>query len=424
MLHRNPDFLKLWGAQTVSIFGNRVTELALPLTAIGLLGASAFEVGLLVAAQYVPFLVIGLPAGAWVDRLPRRPVMILTDVVRCVTLLVIPLSAAAGLLRLWVLFPVAVVIGVMGVFFDLAAQSYLPTLIGRQNLIEGNTKFEMSRTAGELGGPGIGGLLVHWVTAPLAILVDAVSFAISALALLLIRRPEPPPPARAADSKLSAEIGAGLRAVFGNPLLRAVALTGAMGNLFGLSGMVQAVLVFYCVRELDFSPATLGLVLAVGNAGFFVGSLFNRRLTRRFGVGPVMVGAILVVGVGIAILPLARGSVIMAGGTIVVGLLCLGMGIAAFNINQVSLRQSVTRPELLGRMNATVRFVNWGAVPIGALLGGTLAGLIGLRAVLVVAAAGTLLATVPLLLSPVRALVEMPQQPADTPESAGVLVTD
>ncbi|WP_329412247.1 MFS transporter [Nocardia vinacea] len=411
-LLRHPGFLQLWGARTVSIVGNRITELALPLTAIGLLGASAFEVGLLVAAQYVPYLIIGLPAGAWIDRLRRRPVMIVADAVRCCVLLVVPLTAVAGMLQLWVLFPVAVTVGVMGVFFELAAQSYLPTLIGTRHLVEGNTKMELSRTAGELTGPGIGGLLVQWLTAPFAILADAATFAISGLALLLIREKEPPPPPRKTDSSLIAEIRTGLRAVFANPLLRPLALTGALANLFGFSGVLQAVLVLYCVRELQFSPFMLGAVLAGGNAGFLIGALLNRRMTSRFGIGPVMAGSITATGAGVAILPLASGGP-MAGVVVVIGLVLIGAGIAAFNINQVSLRQSVTRPELLGRMTATFRFVNWGAVPIGALLGGALAGVIGIRAVLLLAAAGSLIAAVPLLLSPIRVLWEMPQGALD-----------
>lgn len=406
VLRRHPDFLKLWGAQTISVVGTRITELALPLTAIGLLGTSAFQVGLLAAAHYAPYLIIGLPAGVWVDRLRRRRVMIVADMVRFGVLLTVPIAAATGVLHVWLLFPAAIVVGMMSVFFDLASQAYLPTLVGARRLIEGNTKLQLSRTAGDLTGPGIGGILVQWITAPFAIVADAVSYVFSALALLLIRHPDPLPP-RNTDSGMIAEIVTGLRAVFADPLLRPLLLATGVGNSFGFFGMCQAVLVLHCIRELHVSPVALGIVLGAGNAGMLAGSLLNRRVTNRAGIGRVIVGGVLLAGAALSILAVAPAGP-MAPPVLATGLALVGAGVAVANINQVSLRQSVTEPQVLGRMTATFRVVNYGAIALGAALGGVLAGPIGLRGVLWLAAAGGTLAVVPVLLSPIRALHTIP----------------
>ncbi|GAA2143468.1 MFS transporter [Kitasatospora kazusensis] len=408
-LWRHPDFLRLWAAQAVSVLGSQITELALPLAAITVLGATPFQVGLLAATQYVPFLVIGLPAGAWVDRLPRRPVMVVADLVRFAALLVVPLASLGGVLRLWMLYPTALVVGVMTVFFDLAAQSFLPTLIGEDQLVDGNTKLQMSSTAGQLAGPGAGGLLVQWLTAPVAVLANSIGFALSALLLLLLRGREAPSPPRAAGSRLTTEIREGLRSVLGHPLLRPIALTAGLGNLFGLFGMGQAVLVLYGVRDLRLSPAVLGVVLAVANAGILAGSLLNARLTRLRGVGPALAGSAALMGPALLLLPLATPGTAVPVLGLAMGL--AGFSAAVFNVNQVSLRQSVTPAAMRGRMTATFRFVNWGAVPVGTFLGGALAGPLGLRNVLWLVGAGSLLSALPVLGRTVRSLREIPAGP-------------
>ncbi|MFJ8623897.1 MFS transporter [Kitasatospora sp. NPDC093550] len=411
-LWRHSGFRKLWGAQAVSVLGAQITELALPLTAVTVLHASAFQVGLLAAVQYLPFLVIGLPAGAWVDRLRRRPVMVVADLARFAVLLAVPLAAWCGVLQLWLLFPVAALIGVSTVFFDLAAQSFLPALIGEERLVEGNTKLQLAQTSGQLAGPSAGGLLAQLVGAPVAVAANAVGYAVSGLLLLAVRVDEEQS-RRGAGPGLVAEIREGLGYVFRHPLLRPIALSAGIGNLFGLFGMVQAVLVLYCVRELDFSAGELGTVLAVANAGVLLGAAINGRVVRRWGVGSALLGATVAMGLALLLLPLAGPATALP--LLGVAMALSGLCAAVFNVNQVSLRQAVTPAELRGRMTATLRFVVWGVIPLGTFLGGALAGPLGLRGVLWLAGAGAVLAGLPLLAPAVRALRELPVAAAAVP---------
>ncbi|MFG3497381.1 MFS transporter [Streptomyces sp. NPDC047928] len=417
-LWRHKGFRRLWGAQAVSVLGSQVTELALPLAAVAVLGAGAFEVGVLVAVQYLPFLLVGLPAGAWVDRLPRRPVMVIADVVRFGVLLALPVLALTGVLELWMLYPVAFVVGVATVFFDIAAQAYLPALIGEDRLIEGNTKLQVSQTVGQLAGPSVGGFLIQLLTAPVAVIANAIGFAVSGLLLLGTKAHDPRPERRPDAPGLVAEVREGLRYVFGHRLLRPLALTAGLGNLFGVFGMVQAVLVLFAVRDLGLEPGVLGLALAFANGGVLLGATVNGRLTRRWGTGPMLAASSLLLGACLLLLPLAtRATAVPVLG---VSMALAGVFAAIFNINQVSLRQAVTPAELRGRMTATMRFVVWGTIPVGTFAGGALAETVGVRPMLWIAGVGSVLAGLPVLLSAVRALREIPtspdaREPADAP---------
>ncbi|MBD0691162.1 MFS transporter [Streptomyces sp. CBMA123] len=325
---------------------------------------------------------------------------------RAAVLLAVPVSALCGVLRLWVLYPAALVVGVMTVFFDLAAQSFLPTVIGAERLVEGNSKLQLSTTVGQLGGPSIGGLLVQWLTAPVAVLANSVGFAVSGVLVLLMRAREEPRPARAERAALVTEIRDGLRSVFGHRLLRPIVLTAGLGNLFGLLGMGQAVLLLYAVRELHLSAGALGGALAVANGGVLVGSLLNERLTGLRGVGPALGGSAVLMAGALLLLPLATPT--SAVPVLVAAMALAGFSAAVFNINSVSLRQSVTPPELRGRMTATFRFVNWGAIPVGTFAGGALVGPLGLRTVVWLLGLGGLLAALPALGPAVRSLREIP----------------
>ncbi|MER7767140.1 MFS transporter [Kitasatospora sp. NPDC096140] len=404
-LSRHQGFRRLWAAQTVSVLGAQISELALPLAAVTVLNATPFQVGLLAAVQYLPFLLVGLPAGAWVDRTRRRPVMIAADLVRCAVLLTVPAAALCGVLHLWLLYPVAFAVGVMTVFFDLAAQSFLPTLVGEEQLVEANTRLQLSETAGQLAGPGAGGFLVQLLTAPLAVLANALGYAGSA-ALLLLVRVEERPTRDAVRPGLVAEVKDGLGYVFRHPLLRPIALSAGIANLFGLFGMVQAILVLYAVRDLRLSPAGLGTTLAIANAGVLLGSLANGRVVRRLGVGPSLTWAAFGLGGTLLLLPLATPGTAMP--VLAVAMALAGLCASVFNINQISLRQSVTPAPMRGRMTATLRFVVWGVIPVGTFLGGALVGPLGLRGALWLAGAGSVLAGLPLLFSAVHALRAMP----------------
>ena len=395
--------MKLWGAETVSQLGSQVTLLALPLLAISVLDATTFQVGALAAIATAPFLLVGLPAGAIVDRLPRRPVLIASDVGRAAALLSIPVVHEVGHLTMAQLYVVGFVTGVLTVFFDVAYQSYLPALVERDQLVDGNGKLEISRSGAQIAGPGIAGALIDWLTAPVAVFVDAVSFALSGAGIAAIRRNEHREPTTGPRPRLPAEIAEGLRYVLGHRLLRSIAGTTATSNLF--FSMFFAVLIVYMVRVLELRPGVIGLVFAIGNVGFLVGAVVSAPVAKRFGLGRTIVMS-SAMAAGTLLVPLAGGDAAVP--LIVAAQLIVGIGIPVYNINQVSLRQAICPDRLQGRMNATMRFMVWGTMPLGSLLGGTLGSTIGLRPTLWVGAVGGSLAFLWVLLSPVRTLTEVP----------------
>ena len=409
-LLRHPDFLKLWSAETISQVGTQVSLLAIPLVAINILDASPFEVGLLGTIEFLPFILFALPAGAWVDRLRRRPILVGADLGRAVSLASIPIAFVFDALTIWQLYVVGFVNGVMTVFFDVAYQSYLPSLVERDQIVEGNSKLETSRSIAQIGGPGIGGVLVGLVTTPLAILVDAISFVGSALFVFAIRKHEPAPDRHRdehgrARGSMRVEVADGLRYVVGHPYLRSIAAATGWSNLFGT--MAFAIVLVYYVRTLGLGPETIGFVFALGNAGTLVGALVAGRIGRRVGVGPAIVGSMAASGPGILLLGLAPVEAplpfLVASGFV------FGFCALVYNINQVSFRQAVTPTAMQGRMNATMRFIVWGTIPVGMMLGGFLGGAIGLRETILIGGIGSLFAFVPLLIGPLRHLREMPE---------------
>ena len=411
-LWRHRDFRRLWSAETISQLGTQVTLLALPLIAILILRANPFEVGLLTAIEYLPFLLVGLPAGVWVDRLRRRPILIAADVGRALSLASIPVAHALGDLTLVHLYLVAFFNGTLTVFFDVAYMSYLPSLVERTQLMEGNSKLEVSRSGAELAGPGLAGALVQTLTAPVAIIADAVSFFGSAVFLLLIRHREP---AVQRDSikarpKMRTEIGEGLRYVFRHRLLLPIAICTSASNLF--AHMAFAIYLIYAVRELRLSPGLIGLIFALGNIGFLVGAVSANRIARRLGVGTTIWVSAAIFGPSLLLIPLAPRTAPVA--FLVIGWFLGSFGSVVYNVNQVSLRQAITPDWIQGRMNATIRFLVWGTMPIGAFAGGALGNAIGLRPTLLLAAVGGTFVFIPVLFSPVRKLREFPE-PQDGP---------
>jgi MFS family permease len=402
-LWRHADFMKLWTAETISQLGSQVSLLALPLVAITVLDASAFQVGLLGTVEFAPFVLVGLPAGVWVDRLRRRPVLVAGDLGRALALASIPLAYELGVLSIGQLYAVGFVTGVLTVFFDVAYQSYLPALVEPDQLVEGNSKLEISRSGAQIAGPGLAGGLIDLVTAPVAVLADALSFALSGAFIGLIRRGEPAPQRAPADRRrgsMRREIAEGLRYVLGHRLLRPIAACTATANLF--NAVMFAVVVLYMVRQLGLRPAAIGLVFAAGNLGFLAGAVVSGRLAARAGIGRAIVLGEAVGALGALLVPLApRGAAVPL---LVAGMAVGTFGSTVYNVNQVSLRQAISPARLHGRMNATMRFMVWGTLPLGSLLGGALGTAIGLRPTLWVGAAGGLLAVLPVALSPVRSL--------------------
>jgi MFS family permease len=404
-LWRHHDFMRLWTGQTISLLGSQITQLALPLAAILLFDASAFQVGLLSTAEFLPFVLFGLPAGVWVDRMRRKPVLVVADLGRFVVLGSVPLAHAFGALTLAQLYVVAFLTGIFTVFFDVAYAAYLPALVDRTRIVEGNSKLEISRSGAQLAGPGIGGLLVEAFGAAAAILADAISYLVSVASLLLIRSAEPALEGPAGERPpIRREIREGIAYVLGNRYLRPLAACVGSLNLFSM--MVQAVLVLFAVRDLDLSPGAIGGILTAGNVGFLVGAFLAARFGRRLGVGPTLIGAALLIAIGMVFAPLATRAtavpMLMAYGVL------LTFGSVIFNVNARSLGQSITPDRMLGRMVATMRFMVWGTIPIGAFLGGLLGSRLGLRPTLWIAAGGILLSFLPPLLSPLRTLIEMP----------------
>jgi MFS family permease len=417
-LWRHGDFLKLWSAETISQFGSQVDDLAIGFVAIVVLDASAFEVALVGVLGFLPFILFTLPAGVWVDRLRRRPILIAGDFARAALLATIPIAYLADALTLWQLYVVVFLTGVCQVFFDVAYQSYLPSLVERDQIIEGNSKLEISRSAAQVGGPGMAGLLVEIVTAPYAVLVDAISFLGSGLFLLGIRKHEEPPVREAADGSkpgLWTELKEGLRFVLGNPNLRAQAGCTATSNFF--SNVSFAILLVFAVRELGLSAAAIGIVFSVGALGSFAAAFTAMRLSNRFGIGPTTIAVGTLWGPAmllVAFAPAGNSAIPF----FVAAFVLLGFAIVVYNIVQVSYRQTICPPRLQGRMNSVMRFIVWGTIPIGALVGGALGTWIGLRETLVVGAIGGALAVLWIVFSPQRHLREMPEPVEDEPVAA------
>ncbi len=412
-LWQHPDFLKFWAGQTVSLFGSAFTTLALPLTAVLVLGATPWEMGLLAAVGGAPWFLFGPFAGVWVDRVRRRPLLIGTDLARALLLGSIPLAAALGLLRLGQLYLVAFPIGVASVLFEIAQQSYFPTLVTRERLVEGNSKLSASLTVANVAAPGLAGGIVQLLTAPLAILFDAVSFLISAACLGAIRTAEPAPAVATGTANVGAQIREGLRFTRDDPAIRAFTATNV--TFFFCNGIVTTVLLLYLARDLGLSATVIGLILAIGSVGGLIGALLAAPLTTRWGLGPTIIWSATLRGAGLLAFPLAGSLPIGIVPVLVAGQFVMSGSWSVFFVNQTSLRQALVPDRLLGRVNASFWMVVRGVVPLGALLGGLLGTQLGLRTALLVGAVGALCSGCFLLHSPVGTYREQPLLQEDGP---------
>jgi MFS family permease len=412
-LSRNPEFLKLWIGQTISVFGSQITGLALQLTAVLILNASSTQMGTLNALGILPFILVSLFAGVWADRVRRRPILIAADVGRAVLLGSIPVALLGGFLSIEYLYIVTFLIGVMTVFFDVSYQSFLPSLVGREHLVEGNSKLEITNSAAAIAGPGLAGLLVQAITAPLAIAFDALSYLISAISIAQIRSQETIPERSEAEKKsVWKDIGEGLRVVFGNRLLWSIAGSTATFNFFW-GGILNGVYVLYLTRELNIPPAVQGFIFGAGAPGALVGALIARRVAARYGLGSAIIGAVFTAGLGGLLVILAVDFSVVSVAALVLTGFITSLCNVIYNVNQVSLRQAITPDRLLGRMNASMRFLVWGTIPIGAFMGGLLGESIGLRSTIIIGAVGSLAPFLWVYFSPVRRLKDVPA-PAET----------
>jgi MFS family permease len=405
-LWRNPDFVRLWTSETVSLFGTQVTALALPLAAVLSLEASAGEVGILNAARFAPFIVVTLFAGVWVDRHRRRPVLIQSNLGRGILIALIPLAAAGGFLRIEYLYVIAFLVGTLTVFFDLAYQAYLPSLVDRERLTEGNSKLQASASAAEIGGPGLGGVLVQVLTAPYALLADALSYLFSAATLSTIKTPEPAPEDAEERPRTLGAIREGFSFTLGDRYVRPIAAEAASFNLFEQA--ILTIFLVYAIRELELSAGMLGLVISTGAAGSLIGSILAARPVVRFGLGRTIIGSMVLACAGPILIPLADGPRYVLVPLLMAAFLAYGVGLGVSSVHAVTLRQAVTPAWLFGRMNASYRFFTYGAIPIGALLGGLLAETVGLRPALFISALALLTSLAWVVFSPLGELRELP----------------
>jgi MFS family permease len=427
-LWRNPNFLKLWTSETISQFGSQFTGLALPLTAIIILNADSTELGILTFAGTIPWLIFGLLVGVWVDRHRKKRIMVTSNILRGSILALIPIAAVLGVItKLGVpfLYAVSFFVGFLQVFFDITYQSYLPSLVRRDQLVEGNRNLQASASTAQVTGPTIAGIVIGIITAPIAIAIDACSFFASAFALGRIDHEEIIDKEMAKPSVL-ADIREGLHVVLGDSRLRMIAGSTGTSNFF--STALGAIVLLYFVLP---SPAglgvskslvgvTAGIIFSVASIGALVGVAISSRAARRIGVGPAIVGSMLIGGVGAIpyylsgslttspLFTLAGLSVNWSMLSIMAGQFISFIGVVVYNVNQVSLRQAIVPIRLQGRMNATMRFLVWGTIPLGGLAGGLLGTFLGLRSAIGIAVLGGSLAFLWVLLSPVRSLREIP----------------
>ena len=398
-LWRHADFMKLWAGQTVSELGSVVTRTAVPLVALLVLGAGPFELAFVVVAQSLAVLLVGFFAGAWVDRLRRKPLLIGADALRALLLFSIPVAYFAGVLRMEQLYLVVFLEGCLGSVFDAAYPAYVPSLIGVDRVVEGNSKLATSSSLAEIGGPGLGGGLVQLIGAPFAILVDAVSFVFSAISLLLIRAPEPERPPRTVATPIVREIVEALTLVRRHPLLVPLTLRSVIAHVAGsFYGVLYTI---YLLEVLHLEPFVIGVVISAGGVGALVGSLFAARAIHRLGIGPALIWAAAGASAIGILTPLAGGPVALAFLMVFLPQL-IGDGLQTIEgVAELSLIQGVIPNEILGRVNATLEVLSHGiAYPLGALLAAAIAGTIGVRGGIAIGWAGMAVSILLLVLSP------------------------
>ena len=404
-LWRDRNFLTMWSGQTLSQFGEQISLLGVPVLAVVLLHSTAFEVGVLNASGLAAFLLIGLPAGAWIDRMRKRHVMIAADIVRALALAAIPVLWSLGMLHIWQLYAVAFVIGVATVFFDVSYQSLTPSLVPAPQIAEANGKLESTAQVAHLTGPAIAGWLIGVVSAPFAMIATAGTYAASFVALAFTRDSEQLRPAHE-HGRLVHEIGEGLRWVFGNRALRRIVATTGTSNLFNTISVT--ILPLFLLRELGMTPQAMGLILSLGAVGGLLGAIATPHLVRRVGEGPAIPLSALAFSLVSVFLPIAAMVPQLAFPLLVVQGFVMSFCVLVYNITQVTFRQRITPPRLLGRMNASIRFVVWGVMPIASLAAGALATWLGIIPTMWIGAIGQLASAVFVVTGPFWAMRQLP----------------
>ena len=407
-LLRIAAFRWLWAGQSVSVLGSQISGLAFPVLAVTLLGATEMQMGFLNAADNAAFLLVGLLAGAWVDRWRKRQVMILADLVRLVAVGIIPVLYFMGQLQIWHLFITGAIIGVATVFFDVAYQSFIPILLPKDKINGANAALETTVQVSSIGGPAVVGILLTIVKAPALMVIDAFSFLFSAIALGFARDSEQVAP-KEDRRPLFTEIGDGLRFVISQPMIRIIAITTAGTNFFG--SMIWALTPLLFLRDLHISTAVYGLMFSIASIGGLLGGLAAPKLAKLMGEGPLITVSAVVSSASMLLIPFAAtlpSAVVPV--MITVAEFISSFTVLTYNITQLSARQRICPPQLLGRMNASIRAFIWGVMPLGSLIGGFLGAQIGIMPTLWFAAAGATVAGIVMVFSPIRQLKRLPDE--------------
>lgn len=399
------DFLNVWKAETVSVFGSQFYLLAMPLAAVIVLDASASQMGLLFAFEMLPFLLFGLLAGVLADRRERRSIMIVCDFGRAIALAAIPVSWYLDVISWPIMYGVAFIAGVFTAFFDISYQAYLPVLVEKSELLDANSKLETSRASSQVAGPSIAGLMVDTIGAPLAMVTNSISFIGSAVFLLRVKKKEVVQRTRACKSVLS-EIREGIEIVFSSKILRGIAGCTATGNLF--FGMSFALMMLFMESMLELSAGWIGVIFAVGAFGAVAGAIVSGRVVSFLGLGRTIVLSALVGAIPTMLMVLAypHNALLVLMPIMFTG----GAMSVLYNVNQVSLRQAIIPTDLQGKMNATMRFLVWGVYPIGGLIGGILGEALGIRTTILISGLGSVAAVVWVAFSPVWSMRAIPQR--------------
>ncbi|WP_163542760.1 MFS transporter [Occultella kanbiaonis] len=404
-LWHHRDFRHLWAGDALGQLGAQFTGLALPVLAVGALQATEWQMGVLSAANMAAFLLIGLPAGAWVDRMRKRSVLITADLFRAVILAGVVVAALAGAASMPLLYVAGLLLGSATVFFDVAHQSYVPALVGMDHVVEGNAKLQATASVAQVAGPAAAGVLLRFVTSGALIGFNALTYVFSALFVSRIAHRETLPP-REERRPLVVEIREGLSFVLREPLLRRMVACTALGNLAW--GILSALQALYILRDLDLGEAALGTIFSAASVGALIGALLGRRAAEWIGEARLVPVSAVAMGIPIALVPLASVLPVPPTVTLIVGLGLSYTMMVVYNIATVSFRQRLCPPRLLGRMNASVRFIVWGTMPFGGLLGGWLGSSFGVVGALWFAVIGTLLAALPVVISPLWTMTTLP----------------
>jgi MFS family permease len=405
----NADFTRLWAGETVSLIGNQVTQFTMPLVAVLTLNATVLEVGVLNSMRFVPVLLLSVFAGVWLDRRRRRPVLIVCALGNAGLIGLVPVAAATGHLSIGLLYAVQGLVGTLNMIFDVGALSYVPFLVDRKQLPHANARLQASTAVAGFSGPGLAGLLVGLITAPVTLSVDAASYLASAIGLISVRRREPAPEPPPHDFSVWGSIAEGFRTVFGSRLLRALITQSTVLNLF--YGSFFVIFMVYAIRTVHLSPLELGIVMGASAVGGLAGALLATRARKALGYGKAMAVTTIGVSASLLIILIPRHASVLTVVIMVAAQLGYGASISAFNVNAITLRQVVTPTRLLARMNATYRMLIWGAPLLGAVMGGLLGSAVGLRDAVVISLFAMTSPTLWIFFSPVFRLEEMPTGP-------------